>query len=933
MNNLSIFRAISQRRFEECKSFAPAHTLHTLLLAMLVFLALSAQAQVITPLQQKALNAHVDYANQSADEMTAVVKSIIDYYPSLKQKRSWGPPRYTCPVQLEEYYAKTALALQKNIPATSLAKIQPAMRALQDAAAKIDEQCKALDTYHKLEDYKQDNFAKALTIIENIPPLLKSYKEKQRALNTALEDAYKKLNAGAPQGVYAKSDAAIRRQVQAERNLIDQWTFNIAREVHTGWPVEKLEASIMQTDQALVSLKSSTPALKYPASSMWTSFQGSLSDILEEKRRGLDQYTYEAKKSDEYSNRVYMDLINYFNGGVLTNYNTFLQFSEGNGYHGLKAIKYFPLYEIRTQSQVENISVKPFEDIPHHAVSFPPAKTAITTNAFIVLTEYIEFLNETWRQVNHLQLIVGNFSSSAAYYKNIDDYSRHGAMQFDFKGLEIPLSSYQKVVVDSKVLPPLASKTFNDQATVILNILKEMNEQCASLAVDVKERKYEQDRLGNTYKVLERMAKLFSTWDERKEVLYIDLRAYFDSHPVAAPTDNWYISGKALLNLTDLDREQLFKAKAYYLGNANVVISTEKIDATLRDVIANEYTNMKGIEKIGRNNGNCPYTPYEDLPKNSKTLSEHLQKLKPAKEGFYDHPYHSMVYMYNEIADDYNKFCDLSKTIPHLKVVKQPELFQLASPKEKMGEQKKPAAQPNISVKAAEAPASVTAQSNRGSGTPPPASQSIKVVHDTVYIERRDTVTIYAGDENLRSMEGYATNNLVLLLDVSGSMNTPEKFPVLKKSVLDLISMMRAEDQVSIITFSSKPKVMLDAISFKEEEKIKKAIESLKSSGKTDGDAGISLAYKVADEHYVRGGNNRIILATDGEFVLNDATLSLIQKFSTQDIYLSIFNFGKGMGSSKNLEKLAHLGKGNYEYIAKENVDVKLIREVKAKRK
>ena len=213
------------------------------------------------------------------------------------------------------------------------------------------------------------------------------------------------------------------------------------------------------------------------------------------------------------------------------------------------------------------------------------------------------------------------------------------------------------------------------------------------------------------------------------------------------------------------------------------------------------------------------------------------------------------------------------------------------------------------------------------------AVEKTTVLHDTVYIERRDTVYLPEPGGNLRSMEGYATNNMILLLDVSGSMNTPEKLPLLKKSVLDLLSMMRQEDQVSIIAFSGKPKTLLVATSFKEEQKIKDAINDLKPSGKTDGNAGVRLAYKVADENYIRGGNNRIILATDGEFGLNEENRQLIEKFSKEDIFLSVFNFGKGAGASKTLEHLADLGKGNYRYISKQNVDLQLIGEAKAKKK
>ena len=150
---------------------------------------------------------------------------------------------------------------------------------------------------------------------------------------------------------------------------------------------------------------------------------------------------------------------------------------------------------------------------------------------------------------------------------------------------------------------------------------------------------------------------------------------------------------------------------------------------------------------------------------------------------------------------------------------------------------------------------------------------------------------------------------------------------------MDLLSMMRQEDEVSIIAFSEKPKALLTATSFKEEDKIKKAINDLKPSGKTDGNAGIKLAYKLADENYARGGNNRIILATDGEFGLSDESRELIERFSREDIFLSIFNFGKGAGASKSLEKLADLGRGNYQYISKDNVELQLIREAKAKKK
>ncbi|MFZ6012925.1 MAG: vWA domain-containing protein, partial [Bacteroidota bacterium] len=428
-----------------------------------------------------------------------------------------------------------------------------------------------------------------------------------------------------------------------------------------------------------------------------------------------------------------------------------------------------------------------------------------------------------------------------------------------------------------------------------------------------------------------RQKKLLGVWDERKEQLYADICAVYDAFPPSNAASSWYISGTALRTLSLLDHDALFLAKKYYQGDSSIAISTDKIDQAWRDVIAREYDNMKGIQKIGRNNGLCPYTPYEDLPETSKQLSEELKKLKPAKSlAGYSHPYHTMVYLYNDIVDDHNKFCDLSTGVFLLKTIKQPELFTIKYPEKKTTEEiLKPAdTQPVVSPTLRRDEVAVETSHEQTK-----IIRDTQVLHDTVYIEKRDTVYVAEADDNLRSMEGYATNNMVLLLDISGSMNSPEKLPLLKQSVLELLSMMRQEDEISIVIFSAKPKVLLNSTSFKEEEKISRAINDLKSSGKTDGNAALKMAYKVADENYIRGGNNRIILATDGEFPVSEETIRLIAKFSGDDIFLTIFDFGKGRGPAKNLEKLATLGKGHFELISKENIELKLIREAKAKKK
>ena len=896
------------------------------LIALITAIPLLTVAQ-ISASQQKCLNAYVEYANQSAEAITAVVKSIIDYYPQLERK-NFGTPRYACPIQLSNYYLKNITDHRQSLPVSVSSALDIALENLHHSEQAIDQKCKSLDTYHKLEDFKQDNFANARALINDLQVLVKEYKKKQSAFQAVIEETFKQYGGSLQGNPYRKADFKMLMATVPERKFLDSWTFNLRQEIHTAWSVVNLLQSISETDSLLNILQQENPPLAYPASGMWSHFQESLSSILSIKNAALDGYNYEAKRTDKHSNDAYMELVNYLNGTLIADYNTFIQFSERDGYCGLKTIKYVPGFEIRTQPEDIKREVKPFKDNHAAPLKITPAKNPISKTVFESLSNYVELINESWRQVSSLQSTLSSFNSSAVYYESLTSYDRKGPMHFDYSDYQLPLSFYQKTLNDSKALPPGLAKALNEQTEIILNILKEMDDLTASLDVEVKEKYYEQDHLKKVFTILERQSLLFQLWDDKKEQLYDDVRAIYNSFPASSSDNAWHISGNALRTLTDLDRDALFKAKAFYKGDSTVIVTTDEIDLMLREVIAKEYDNMKGIQKIGRNNGLCPYTPYEDLPETSKQLSEHFKKIKHSKSSSgYHHPYHNMVYLYNDIADDYNKFCELSTTVYHLKTIKQPELFFIKYPETKASEgtisliPDKSVSSKNGDNIRAQKPVSVSKENEMG------------IVHDTIFMEKRDTVYVSTPREEFQSMEGYATNNMILLLDVSGSMNQPKKLPLLKQSVLDMLAMMRKEDRVSIIAFSGKPKILLKPSSFKDEAKIREAVNNLSSSGKTDGDAGLKLAYKLADENYIRGGNNRIILATDGEFVLNDQTLTLVEKFSKQDIFLSVFNFGKGMASSVSLADLATMGKGNYEIISDESIELKLIREAKAKRK
>jgi len=162
-------------------------------------------------------------------------------------------------------------------------------------------------------------------------------------------------------------------------------------------------------------------------------------------------------------------------------------------------------------------------------------------------------------------------------------------------------------------------------------------------------------------------------------------------------------------------------------------------------------------------------------------------------------------------------------------------------------------------------------------------------------------------------------SNIVFLIDVSGSMNSQDKLPLLKDSMKLLVENLTKNDRVSIVTYASGTGVVLDSVHGNETKKINKAFESLKASGSTNGEGGIELAYEIAEKNFIEGGNNRIILATDGDFNVGkhrgDELKELISEKKESGVFLSILGFGTGNYNDVTGETLADSGNGNYSYI------------------
>ena len=162
-------------------------------------------------------------------------------------------------------------------------------------------------------------------------------------------------------------------------------------------------------------------------------------------------------------------------------------------------------------------------------------------------------------------------------------------------------------------------------------------------------------------------------------------------------------------------------------------------------------------------------------------------------------------------------------------------------------------------------------------------------------------------------------SNLVFLIDVSGSMSPPDRLPLVKEAFRLLVGQLRPSDRVAIVVYAGRAGLVLPSTAGDEKHRILRAIDRLEAGGSTAGGAGIRLAYDIAREHRIEGGNNRVILATDGDFNVGvsseGALVRMIEERRREGTALTILGFGRGNLKDSRMEQLADHGNGNYAYV------------------
>lgn len=172
------------------------------------------------------------------------------------------------------------------------------------------------------------------------------------------------------------------------------------------------------------------------------------------------------------------------------------------------------------------------------------------------------------------------------------------------------------------------------------------------------------------------------------------------------------------------------------------------------------------------------------------------------------------------------------------------------------------------------------------------------------------------------SLDNVPPSNLVFLIDVSGSMDSPDKLPLLKNAFQTLVNQLKPNDRVAIAVYADGNGLVLPSTPASNKREILDSLDNLSAGGSTNGGDGIKLAYTVALNNFIQGGNNRVILATDGDFNVglssDDELVRLIEEKRRSGVFLSVLGFGSGNLNDSMMEKLADKGNGNYAYIDSE---------------
>jgi Mg-chelatase subunit ChlD len=836
----------------------------------------------------KTANEHIQFINELTGNLITTQNCLYTLYSDLERGRN---PKYNnfigsgyiCTKFITENQFNTLLENTKNLPANKALELNSNAQLLYDIFLKINQLCRELEIYIRLKDYTKDRLKKSDEIYQQISVNYNIYiQQKEKYYQSVLNLAGTFSN----DQVYSK----LIEYLDGEQNLVAQFKLNFQVNTFTSnVPVDNLLQQIKASDNLLANIQIHESNELYSLKGIVDVAKSQLQRV---KRDAIDNYSAEAKKSDAYANNFMHSYLIYLNDYLISDYNRYVTNSSRNLLLYPKSILSFKIDSTEKEYVTKKFTYLA-KEIP--ALNVKKQSIVIPVKTINALNNYIEFINEELR-INY-DFARGLYMLNKSANKQLESNADKFYLSFSYyDGYALPTASYDKTINESQYISKEYSNVLNPLLKELYDIITEKYQLMIEMEEYVNTKKYQKDKHVHLYEMLERFEYLMDMFDKRKQELYENTRQISESYlPVS--NNAWTTGGAEMLKLMDKNYLAYRELKEQNYSEKYGKVSASAISEKARELLIKEYDNLKGLQKFGRNHGRCPYNPYEDIAGTSVTFAENIDKFPNMERIKRDWPgyYYDFIYLYNNLVDDYNNFVDLAaggyeefkshktKEVLLLKNVKQQVYFKLEKP---------------------------TISNEK------PKDEPIKEKP----LQKEPEI----------KMEGFAANNLVLLLDVSGSMKDNDKLPLLRESFLKVLPYLRAEDEISIVVFSGKGDVLLSPISCSEKEKIAEVLKSLESSGYSNFDKGLKLAYKVAKSNFKTNANNRIIIATDGAYAIDDELYKMAEKESDKDVYLSVFSFGNKGNVVRSLDKLANNGKGNYEIIEESNAVKKLVNELQA---
>lgn len=508
----------------------------------------------------------------------------------------------------------------------------------------------------------------------------------------------------------------------------------------------------------------------------------------------------------------------------------------------------------------------------------------------------------------------------------------------------LPEAMFQQILQSSSILPEDARLELNSKMRQVHDIVAELDKSSKMLYSYFSTGKHWDDpNIDAAFFALNRAEVLFHDFGESKNALNFTLQKVFAAQMGPEPITPYTRSAKKLQVMALYARSILESMKKQ--DRAAIEDMMPQLKTAIADIRENEKKYLDGAKNPTTNESTDPYLRYKAVLHKGEIFLKLTEEFlhNPDMDGRYamfgvEYYYYNVLLLnnYNHygsgIADEYNLFAETAD-VPMLKMMEEPHWMKFIDHGKKIIIEQEPevavvdTAKKEVAVVVPETPKkpSKPVEINPYPKNPTPTAKPkpIPKVEEPKVVEAPKEPT---------PLDNAAPNNLVFLLDVSGSMMGSAKFPLLKSSFKNLLSLLRPEDNIAIVTYSGGAKVVLNSTPCSEKKKIIDAIEHLQSGGKSDVIKGLKTAFKTAESHLLKDGNNRVILATDGTFKIDDDVKQAIQNGSDGGVKMTVFYFEEKEYPvvAKKLQELAVIGGGNYSYLNGANANAKLLDEAKA---